>query len=479
MQSINWNYAVNNRAFVALMLITTVANRLSAWLVRRGDAKSSAAYFGLSAVSLLMAAAGLLRIFGFTAWSQQAPWLMLIPLGYVVASRLWRGHTAERPLYWVAQGATTIILLHVFGATMQDARSFAPMEGKPDSLMLALVFSQAAAFYLLAAVFHRRSVNIHLAAASACGALWQLMGYQGIDSAYFAAFYAALGVACLAVARTLGLEQTTVYHERSVFEDRGLRTTATRGRGLAAYQCGNGILCVALLAAFMQALAAMAAADQGWTAVTALAATVAASVAAAVIVPAANWRRFYIVAAVALAAVMFLRLNMLIDLSRWQKLEIFCVVAGLAMLVGSHLALFREENGRREDAVTFGLALGSILSSAPLLIAVLYHRWAVGQPSAPDEFALLTVTVLMTVTGVAWQIKASTMWGGAALATYLVVLVASLAYHPQVAVGVYLAVGGAAVFAVGVALSIYRERLLELPERVANREGVFRILNWR
>ena len=61
----------------------------------------------------------------------------------------------------------------------------------------------------------------------------------------------------------------------------------------------------------------------------------------------------------------------------------------------------------------------------------------------------------------------------------LVVLVASLAYHPQVAIGVYLAVGGAAVFALGIALSIYREKLLELPERVAKREGVFRILNWR
>lgn len=58
-------------------------------------------------------------------------------------------------------------------------------------------------------------------------------------------------------------------------------------------------------------------------------------------------------------------------------------------------------------------------------------------------------------------------------------LVASLAYHPQVAIGVYLAAGGAAVFALGVALSMYRERLLELPERMANREGVFRILNWR
>ena len=71
------------------------------------------------------------------------------------------------------------------------------------------------------------------------------------------------------------------------------------------------------------------------------------------------------------------------------------------------------------------------------------------------------------------------MFGGSALVLYLVVMIAALAYHPQVAIGVYLAVGRALVFAAGIALSIYRERLLELPERMAKREGVFRILNWR
>ena len=37
----------------------------------------------------------------------------------------------------------------------------------------------------------------------------------------------------------------------------------------------------------------------------------------------------------------------------------------------------------------------------------------------------------------------------------------------------------AVVFALGVALSIYRDKLLALPDLVAKREGVFRILNWR
>jgi hypothetical protein len=174
-----------------------------------------------------------------------------------------------------------------------------------------------------------------------------------------------------------------------------------------------------------------------------------------------------------------LRLILLVDLSGWQKLEIFCVVLGVGMLVAGHIGWFREENGERNEAVGMGLGLGSVLAALPLVIAVLNYRWADGVPSIIDEMALLTVTILMLVTGLSWKIKATTLWGGSALTVYLVVLVASLAYRPQVAIGVYMAVGGAIVFAVGIVLSICRDKLLEIPEQVANRTGIFRILNWR
>ena len=85
----------------------------------------------------------------------------------------------------------------------------------------------------------------------------------------------------------------------------------------------------------------------------------------------------------------------------------------------------------------------------------------------------------MLVSGLGWQIKSTTVFGGGSLTLYLIMVVTSIAYQPQVAIGVYLAIGGALVFAVGIALSIYREKLLELPERIAKREGFFRIMNWR
>ena len=85
----------------------------------------------------------------------------------------------------------------------------------------------------------------------------------------------------------------------------------------------------------------------------------------------------------------------------------------------------------------------------------------------------------MLVTGLSWKIKSTTLWSGSALAFYFIVLIISLIHRPQVAIGVYMAVGGAVVFAIGIVLSVYREKLLDIPDHIANRKGVFEILNWR
>lgn len=471
-QDVEWTYVTDGR-FVAVMLIAAVCNRVNAYLCRRTDPKSSGAYFFLSAASLILAAAGLLRVLGVVQWSEQAPWMMLIAIVYLVASRLWRGHSAERPLYAIAQTATGLIVVYTFLSTLDSLQTIAPMEGVTSSLMMALVFAEAAAFYALAALFQRRSVNTYLAAAAACGALWQFMGYYGVDDRYYTMFYALVGLACLFVGRALGLAQVTIYgHDNQ-------ESQATRGRGLAAFQCGNGILGVACLAALMQGLALLATGRDTWLDVVSLLVTIGAAALAALTVPTTGWRRVYATAALALGGIAFLRINLLVDLTGWQKLEIFCVAIGLAMLVASHVGRFREVDGREDESVSTGLAMGSVMSTLPLVIAVLWHRWAGGEPSIYDELALLTVTIPMLVTGLAWQIKSTTVWGGSSLALYLIVLVVSLAYRPQVAVGVYIAVGGAIVFAIGIVLSIYRDKLLEIPERMAKREGVFQILSWR
>jgi hypothetical protein len=85
----------------------------------------------------------------------------------------------------------------------------------------------------------------------------------------------------------------------------------------------------------------------------------------------------------------------------------------------------------------------------------------------------------MLASGLGWRVRATTLAGGGALLLYVAVLVASLAYQPQVVIGFYQAAGGALVFAAEIALSVYRDRSLHLPVRVAQRRGVCQVLNWR
>lgn len=200
---------------------------------------------------------------------------------------------------------------------------------------------------------------------------------------------------------------------------------------------------------------------------------------ALVLMPTANWRRAYATMSIALAGITLLTFGQLSHLSNWQKLEIFSTVVGTLLIVASYVGRFLETDRHRDDRVTFGLWLGSIFATVPLAIAVVYHRSVNGAISLPDEMALVTISVLMLLTGFVWQVKSTTLHGGGGLSLYLVVLIVSLGWQPQLAIGVYLAIGGGLLFASGIALSVYRDKLLAIPAKIANKEGVFRIIGWR
>ena len=179
-------------------------------LFLRQHAAATVAVAGM--VQLLLASGGLFATFGPPDWPHQAPWMMLLPIGYLIAARLWRGHTPERPLGWVAQAVAAVILVPVLAIGLGHVELLVrPAERLTENLLLGLVFVEAAAFYAMAAIFRRRGVNIYFAAASACGALWQFLGYWGIPSPYYAMLYAGLGVAVLVVCRVLGINQVAVY----------------------------------------------------------------------------------------------------------------------------------------------------------------------------------------------------------------------------------------------------------------------------
>lgn len=460
--------------FVGAMLVVAITNRISAYLCRNEDLKLSSTYFMFSAAGVIVAAAGLLRQIGWTGWYEQAPLLMLIPLGYLIASRLYRGQYAEKPLQVVAHVATVLIGLGVCWAGVErDPQAlFRSVKGETQNLLLSLAFAEACLFYIIAGLWQHRTRNVFGATVTGCAALWQVLGYFGLTTVWYPLMFAVTGVGLLLLARSLGLEMAQRYQTGGGVEER------LRGPGLTAFYSGNAVLTVALVAAFMKGLGQLGSALD-WLELFALIATTAASFAAVVIVPAGTgWRQWYTTATAALAGITVLTLNALIDLSGWQKLEIFLVICGVILLVLSYVGRFREAGRDSDESVTMGLAMGSLLAVGPLFFAMCWHRWNTG-PSMGDEIALLTISVVMLATGLIGQMKAPTLLGGSALVLYLMILIGSIVHRPQVAIGVYMMGGAALLFGAGVLASIYRDRLLEIPDRIANRQGIFRVMNWR
>ena len=109
-------------------------------------------------------------------------------MAYVVAARLWRGHSWEQPVAVSAQVGAAVILLHVlFNTVLLPLKNrtllMEPVQGSIDNLWLGLVFSEAAIFYLLylAGVLHFVSLPAFRAGAPVAalteGALLGLLAY--------------------------------------------------------------------------------------------------------------------------------------------------------------------------------------------------------------------------------------------------------------------------------------------------------------
>jgi hypothetical protein len=130
--------------------------------------------------------------------------------------------------------------------------------------------------------------------------------------------------------------------------------------------------------------------------------------------------------------------------------------------------------------VTFGMAFGSVLTAMPLAIAVLIYRYK-PEFSGPNELGLLLVGVLLLGTGFMFQIRSTTITGAASLFLYLVTLILFAQEHLKKiqTAALWIIVGGAAIFTAGLVLSVYRDRLLALPDKIKRREGLFRVLSWR
>ena len=180
-------------------------------------------------------------------------------------------------------------------------------------------------------------------------------------------------------------------------------------------------------------------------------------------------------------------LNALTLLTVPQRLELLATAVGGLILIMAHAEWRREATSNCEPTTTGGwvdvnLWLGSALASVPPLLGLLECRMF----GASDTWltlhncGVLAVGLVLLGSGVLCRLRASTLCGVGVLACYLLSLIALVDVPDQLQnVAVYLMVGGGVLFGTAVILSVYRDRLLSLPARVREGEGVFVVLKWR
>jgi len=334
-------------SYVAAMAVTAVACRVGAFLHRAERPWLATVYLFGSAGAVLLGAAGLLRTLNpDMPWEQQAPLLMLIPLAYLIASRLYRGRPTETAVVWAAHAGTVILLVSCLDTAFQG---FALQQGQLLNLLLAAFFAEAALFYLLAAIWRDREFAVYACTAAAAAAVWQILTFYKLEPEYYIGAFAILGLLLLVAYRFAALEKG-----------------ATIGLGRAAFQSANALLSLAAVAGALLSLSALAGKQIDLGRYVGLDTVLTATSAAALfLVRHANWRRWYLLAAVGNGALTILVLLVQADLSGWQKLELICLVIGAALLIASHLGWYREQE-RENDLVSFGLFLGSMLVGVPL-----------------------------------------------------------------------------------------------------------------
>lgn len=482
--------------YLPAMLLLAVATWVGAKLQwQLGRHRSERFSRDTTAVALAMSAVAGLTLVGMRTLAVQLPIIGLVPLGFLLASLLNLRNGSKKQLAEMARPSATILFLTGAAGTLLTHFSsiFGSGVHEPSgamNLLLGLFFAETAvAFAILTKNDKGRKLDALFAAGSCWAAAWHLLIFCGLVN--YAPILAAsvVGVLCLVADRVLGNREVQPASEQHLSPRRG--STTRSGLAWAGYLMTS----LGGIAGGLLTFNRFVGGDQSWELVALMVGQAAAAAIAAVFAPSSDARRGLFTLAGVHALLGMLVINALSGLSFGQRAEIFVTACGVILLAFGHLGWRRElaksedgiEPGSRlqaESIVSFNLSLGSVLTTAPLVIGLLSQR-IFGSSSGwgwvmVHEVGVLALGLILLGLGTVCRIRSTTLAGGTSLVIYVLSLLTLIHLPEQLqSVSVYMMVGGAVFFGVAVLLSIYRERLLEVPERIRQGKGLFRILKWR
>ncbi len=197
----------------------------------------------------------------------------------------------------------------------------------------------------------------------------------------------------------------------------------------------------------------------------------------------ADWKTAFRALIIAIVGSSLCVLDGLLDLDVWHRGEICSLVGGTVLLILGHLAWLREENNQADDVATISLFLGSLLVLIPISVGLVIYRVS----DTPEtlwrlfhEIAAIAGGLVMLGLGIVCRIRSTSISGGILLTTFLVSLITLIRLPSQLHnASVVMMVGGGVFLGTAILMSIYRDRLVAIPQQVRDGEGVFQVLKWR
>ncbi|NOZ40740.1 MAG: hypothetical protein GXP24_11015 [Planctomycetes bacterium] len=388
---------------------------------------------------------------------------MLVPIALAWVSLRTSNHLVRLHGALVAEILATLLLFVGVSVSLGIFNSTAIMQ---SHLWLTIFFAEAAVCFAILTRVASRLTPAIFAAISICAATWQLLLLLGVTQYVFILAATLVGIFCLVI---------------SVFT----RKSDDDFSQFALVSQWTGRLCISFgsVATLLITLARLLTSETEWSLLALLIAQTIACGFAGFLAKDSTWRRHFWVLATVQVLMTLLVVNALSTLTFWQRGEVLLTVAGLTMLATGYWGWYRESD-RKEEWVSFNLALGSFLSAAPLTLGMLVQRFDGGLTDwgwvVTHEAGVLIVGLLLLGAGVLCRIRWSTIFGSTTLLVYVVSLIGLVRLPDQLqSTAIYMMVGGGLFFGTAVLLSIYRDRLLAIPKQAQAGEGVFRVLKWR
>lgn len=408
--------------------------------------------FGLSLAVILIPAL-LVSIYGPATWFAQAGIIMVLGIGTIGLA--WR-----QPLV-----RDLGVLVHLFVAFwLLTGLPHLVRLGSSDLWPVLGILLAASAFYFLAVQLLRQKLAIPMGILCVLLALLHIFAWFDFALAYKMAACALLGAGLIVLSGWTQVKSTDKMNSNPI--------------GTA----GKVIFFIAVLATMLlgvQTLAAHSAQSFIWPIFNAL-------LLEAALAGLFYWtrrtdhsRNLFFACAITNVVLAGILLVMLMDLSLWRKMELATIGLGLIMTVSAFRAWSQETTShRRQDSVSPLFLLGTLLICVPLALVVMANRSS-GLFLVMDEAAMLIFGLLLLGAGCICQLRIPAIAGAVLTVLYLVGLLIFVPWGQLGTAALILAGGGAGLFLLGLALSIFRDRLLALPQKVKDRKGIFQVLGWR